>query len=195
MWQHESRQAGTIARRLSLSKGRDGGWARLFSPRVLLTRLQGARSRRLIHKNLLFTKKLAFQAVKDIRGGQDRATAFRFVEIETKNLLDREKRGLYTEKVRRKQLHEIELLMDHYLATLASQGSTYDDLVRVVYPSRKAFLTFQRRLQQVESEVMEASSSTLRHGSKRERAAWFQKLRKVHAEVHAQEVERLFPET
>jgi hypothetical protein len=138
---------------------------------------------------------MAFDAVKEIKGGESHGTQIRLIEIKTKKLLDRERKGYYTEKVRRKQLKEIEMLMDHYLRLLDSQGKNYPEMLRAAYPSKEQYLFFLRKLQKAEQEVIQAAVTTMRKASKQERVRWFRRLEEAVKEVRMEEAEMLFPDT
>jgi len=84
------------------------------------------KSLRTIHKNLMFTKKLAFNAAKNIFQGKERAREIRQIEIKTKELLNKERKGLYTEKIRRKQSFEIESLINYYLDLMNTNSNSYN---------------------------------------------------------------------
>jgi hypothetical protein len=100
---------------------------------------------------------MAFDAAKEIVGGGSHAMQIRLVEIKTRKLLDKERKGYYTEKLRRKQLNEIELLIDHYLDLLNSKGKNHAELVRGTYPSKEKYGSFLNRLQKAEQGVIQAA--------------------------------------
>lgn len=189
IWRHEVHLADAAARELT---SRAGEGERRFSPGKALGVLRRMRSRRFIRKNLLFTKRLAFQAACEVSRGQERGTAFRLVEIRTRETLDKDTRGLYTEKVRKKQLQEIDLLLDHYLKLMAAGGASYEEGARAVYPSRRDYEAFVRRLEGAEAQVLEASKSGVRRGSKRQRAGWFDRVRAVSAKVRSADLDRVY---
>jgi len=122
------------------------------------------------------------------------ALALGAVERRTKALLDREKRGVYTDKIRKRQLLEIELLLDHDLKLLRAEGRRLEDLVRACYPDRKAFLSFLGRLHEAEQGVIQASIATVRKGSKQERVRWFRRLSALSQTLRQKDADRFFPE-
>ncbi len=119
---------------------------------------------------------------------------FRLVEVKTKKLLDKERKGYYTEKLRRKQLQEIELLIDHYLHLLNSKGKNYAEMIRTTYETRQKYLSFLNRRQRSEQEVIQAAIATMKKGSKQERLTWFGRVEEVSKEARLQEVEQIFPD-
>jgi hypothetical protein len=193
IWRHERRQADRIARALLGADEEDTPWWALVLPSRLAPYLTFRRRLRTTRKNLLFTKKLALDAAKEVVGGEDRALALGSIERTTQALLDREKRGVYTEKVRRKQLAEIELLLAHYLRLLRAEGRSLEDLVRAAYADRTAYLAHLGRLREAEQGVIQASVATVRKGSKQERTRWFQRLSEMSGQVRREEADRLFP--
>lgn len=44
-----------------------------------------------------------------------------------------------------------------------------------------------------ENDVIDASISTMSHGSKHERIAWFKKLKQISRELRLEELNRIFP--
>ena len=110
------------------------------------------------------------------------------------NKMDHDKKELYTEKVRRKQLIEIERLMEHYLMLIRSQTSGYDHAVRAVYRSRDAYRSFLDDLHQAEADVIQAAMTTTRKGSKKERVRWFEKVKRATKDAKTVELARIFPE-
>ena len=192
IWNHEVNQANKIARRLIDASKIKLGWRILLLPNFLIHYIYYKKNFFLTRKNLLFTKRMAFDAAKEIAGGGSRATQIRLVEIKTKKLLDKERKGYYTEKLRRKQLNEIEMLMDHYLNLLNSKGKNHAELVRAEYPSKEKYVSFLNRLQKAEEGVIQAAITSMKKGSKQERIAWFTRLTAASKEARGEEVEQIF---
>ena len=191
---HETKQAERIARNLLETKKAKFGWKALFSLSPLVYYIRFRKRLIVIRKNLLFTKRLASNAAREIFRGKNRVVEERLIEIKTKDLLDKDRKGLYTEKVRRKQLREIELLIDHYLRLLNSNETNHANMIRVSYQSKKKHLSFLNELQQIEQEVIQASIMSVRKGSKKDRLSWFKKVQETSNKVRMEEVERIFPE-
>ena len=194
IWKHEVKQAGRIARNLLEIKKAKFGWRVLFPLSLLVDYIRFRKRLILIRKNLLFTKRLATNAAREIFRGKNRVVEERLIEIKTKELLDKERKGLYAEKVRRKQLHEIGLLIDHYLRLLNSNETNHTNMIRVSYQSKKKHLSFLNELQQIEQEVIQASIMSVRKGSKKDRLSWFKKVQETSNKIRMEEVERIFPE-
>ena len=191
---HETRQANRIARNLLETKKTKFGWRALFLLSPLVYYIRFRKRLIVIRKNLLFSKRLASNAAREIFRGKNRVVEERLIEIKTKDLLDKDRKGLYTEKVRRKQLREIELLIDHYLRLLNSNETNHANMIRVSYQSKKKHLSFLNELQQVEQEVIQASIMSVRKGSKKDRLSWFKKVQETSNKIRMEEVERIFPE-
>ncbi len=192
IWNHEVNQANKIARSLVDARKIKFGWQILLLPNFLIRYIYYKKNLVLTRKNLLFTKRIAFDAAKEIAGGGSHATQVRLVEIKTKKLLDKERKGYYTEKLRRKQLHEIELLIDHYLNLLNSKGKNHAELVKAEYPSKEKYVSFLNRLQRAEQGVIQAAITSMKKGSKQERVAWFTRLTTASKEARGEEVEQIF---
>ncbi len=109
-----------------------------------------------------------------------------------RDVLRRESTGLYTEAIRRKQLKEVELLFDHYLKLIKSPAAGYDEKIRDVYKSADEYRYFVKKLEKRELDVIEASISTVKKGSKKERFAWYSKVRQKAHELRMKEIERSF---
>jgi hypothetical protein len=192
IWNHEVNQANKIARSLVDAKRIKVGWRILLLPNFLIHYIYYKKNLILTRKNLLFTKRMAFDAAKEIAGGGSHATQIRLVEIKTKKLLDREKKGYYTEKLRRKQLNEIALLIDHYLNLLNSKGKNHAELIRAQYPSKEKYVSFLNKLTKAEQGVIQAAITSMKRGSKQERVAWFTRLTAASKEARRKEVEQIF---
>lgn len=193
IWNYEVNQADKIARSLIEARRVEFGWRVLFLPSMLISYIRYRKSLFLTRKNLLFTKQLALKAAKEIFRGKDRALEIDSIEIKTKELLGKERKGFYTEKIRRKQLHEIELLIDHYLQLLNSNRTSYAEIIEVAYQSKKEYLSFINKLQKIEQEVVKAAILTMQKGSRKDRLTWFRKVQGISRKVRMEEVERIFP--
>jgi hypothetical protein len=96
--------------------------------------------------------------------------------------------------IRRKQLVEIEFLMNYYLDLFEADGSSYREKIKAKYPSRGRYMEFLNRLQKIEADVIQAASSTVRRGSKKERRQWYDKVRTTTRKFRMEEVERIYGE-
>ncbi len=155
VWRHEERQAGEIALRLIAPNRSASGWKRRLSLPFWAARLLQWRRLANLRKNLLFTKELAFEAAKKVVQGGDKAREISAIDQKTRDILSREKKGLYTDKVRRKQLQEIELLIEHYLRLLEAGGANYREMIERAYRSEEGYERFLDELRKREKAVMQ----------------------------------------
>lgn len=192
IWVYEVKKANIIAHRLLEDNRFAAGWRLLLLPFFLPQYIGYRRRLRLTRKNLLFTKKLALAAAENLRLGKERTREIRQIEIKTQQILDREKKGLYTETVRQKQLAEIEILIDYYLDLLNSDQKSYAAMLKSKYPAKGNYLAYLSTLQKAEAAVIQASITTIRKGTKKERRVWFENLQNATKEVRMAEVDEIF---
>ena len=194
IWTHETAEASHIARGLVDTPTPSPLWRLVIFPVAMSDRIKRTRKIGETRRNLLYTKKLAFNAAKEVAAGNDRALELGAVDAKTREVLKKEQKGLYTEKIRKRQLNEIALLVDHYTQLFNADGKDYDALVRDAYGTRKVFQSFLNRLEKREEEVIQAAVSSMRTGSKKTRVAWFRKVQEVTHAVRLNDLERIFPE-
>jgi hypothetical protein len=192
IWQHEVRQADRVAGVLTEASQVKSSWRMLLLPLFVVDYLRHLGRKRRTRKNLLFTRKLAFDAAKNVQKTKEPAWEIRRYEIKTQEILDKEKKGLYTDKIRRKQLLEIEFLMSHYLGLLNSEGSNYHDLIKTKYPFKGKYLEFLNKLKKTEAEVIQAAITTVRQGSKKERRLWYDKVKIATQKFRMEEADRIY---
>ena len=194
IWQHETRQANRVANMLTEPSKLKFSWRTLFLPLFLADYFRHIGRKRRTRKNLLFTKQLAFDAARNVHKTGEPAWEIRKYEIKTQEILDKEKKGLYTDKIRRRQLVEIEFLMNYFLDLFKADGSSYREAIKAKYPSRGRYMEFLNRLQKIEADVIQAATSTVRRGSKKERRQWYDKVRTTTKRVRMEEAERIYGE-
>jgi len=108
--------------------------------------------------NFLFTKKLALDAALDImKKGQSRQDMISRIDDKTSDILASGKGEGYSEKIRRKQMNEIDLLLDHYLKLLEAEGKNYESLVKNTYQARDTYENFLHELTRAELAVNRAA--------------------------------------
>ena len=164
----------------------------LLLPFYAIAILRYRRSITKTSKNLFFTQQLAMDAAESIMQGKDRTGALLDVDARTREILEKEDKGLYTEKVRRKQLREIEFLTDHYLRLLKANVEGHDQMVKAAYKSKKEYLAFLKKLNGKEQEVIQASVATVRTGSKKERMTWYRKVQNAIQDARRDEADTIF---
>jgi hypothetical protein len=192
IWQHEVSQAENVARGLTKAGKDDVGWKTVLVPSLTLAYLRSKRYLRFTIKNLLFTKKLAFDAAKEIHRGNDRANEMGLIVMKTGKILEKERKGLYTEKVRSKQMNEIECLMDHYLRLFNADEESYENSIKKAYSTKNKYLSFLNRLQRIEQEVFLEAVGQGRKGRRKDRLGGFGKVLAVSVKVRNKEAERIF---
>ncbi|MFQ6121573.1 MAG: NF038143 family protein [Dehalococcoidales bacterium] len=112
--------------------------------------------------NFLFTKKLALEAAVDIvKEGLPRQDAIARINDKTSGILASDTRGIYSEKIRVKQMYEINLLLDHYLKLLEAEGKSYRSLVKNAYQTRDNYQAFLQQLTVAEKAVNRVALQTV----------------------------------
>ena len=189
---YEIRQTGQIAGTLIDITNSKFNWRIIIFPFFLYDFIRYRRRLQVLRKNLFFTKQFALKAVKNIHQGKERAREIRQIEINTRDILDKEKKGFYTEKIRNRQLREIEFLIDHYLELLSTNQPGYRDSIKATYTSKGSFLAFLNSLQKFEEEVIQAAIATMRKGTKKERRLWFDKVRAATKKIRLKSADRIY---
>lgn len=192
IWKHEVRQADHITKLLLEDKKVALNWKIILLPVYLYNILKYGKNVRFTRKNMLYTKQLAFEAARNIFQGKDPAWEYRQIEIKTKDVLKKEKKGFYTEKIRRRQLSEIELLIKHYRDLFRSKQSTYAGIINEIYPSKGQYLAFISNVQKMEENVIQAAITTMRRGTKKERRQWFQKVKELTKKIRRAEANEIY---
>ena len=192
IWNYEVAQADKIARGLLKTENADLNWKTMLAPSQMAGYIRFGRSLHQIRENLLFTKKLAFHAAKEVYRGNDRAHELGLIVIKTRKISDQRKKGLYTEKVRRRQMDEIEWLIEHYLRLLNSNGVTCEERIKDAYSTKRKFLAFLNRLHKLEQDVIQGIIEAVRKGTGKDRLKMYEKVRIVSEKVRAVEADRIF---
>jgi hypothetical protein len=147
-------------------------------------------SREIFIQNQIFTKKMALDAALDMKKkGASKDTIMMQIKAKTKELLTSVPGGIYSDDIRRQQLKEIELLVDHYTKLLNAEGQDYASLVTSAYQSAREYNSFFRQLKSAEKEVMSAAQRTL--GSQTDMAA-AQKIESLTDRMRAAEMNKIF---
>ncbi len=166
-------------------------WEILIPILFLFRFFQVKRSKETFTLNFLFTKKLALEAaLARVDRGKSREEAREQIKEKTGNVLASDKAGLYSSKIRQKQLREMDLLMDHYGRLLEAEGKDYPSMVRNAYRTRENYLAFLEELEEAEKEVYLAATQTVKTSSAREIAS---RMEETAARVRRAELDRLFP--
>ena len=92
-----------------------GVWDFVIPPVFFINLFKHKRKKEAFVLNLLFTKKLALEAARDmVDRDLTREAALAQADAATNSVLAGDSKGVYSDRVRQKQLREIELLVDHY---------------------------------------------------------------------------------
>jgi len=191
---YEARESKQIAAALIEIKKSRFNWRIIIFPIFVYDFFRYRRRLQVLRKNLFFTRKFALDAARNIHQGKERAWEIRQIEIKTREILDKEKKGFYTEKIRNKQLQEIEWLINHYLDMLGSNQPNYRDALKAKYTAKGSYLAFLHSLQRVEEEVIQAAVTTMRKGTKKERRLWFDKVRAATKKIRMENAEKIYSE-
>ena len=152
--------------------------------------LRFKRAREVFTLNFLFTKKLALQAAFDmVKKGQSKQEVVARIKDKTSDLLASDKKGIYSNKIRQKQMKEMDLLIDHYGRLLGAEGKDYPSMVRNAYPTREGYVAFLRELEGAEKEVYQAATQTVKTSSAREVAF---RMEEAASRIRRAELNRLF---
>ncbi|CAB1084384.1 hypothetical protein D1AOALGA4SA_11909 [Olavius algarvensis Delta 1 endosymbiont] len=190
----EARQSKRIAAALIEMRKSKFNWRIVVFPLFAYDIIRYRLRLQQLRRNLFFTRELALDASINIHRGAERAWEIRRIEIKTKDILDKEKKGFYTDKIRNKQLQEIAFLVDHYLEVLESNQTGYKDALKSLYTAKGSYLAFLNRLQKVEEQVIQAAVTTMRKGTKKERRLWFDKVRAATKKIRLAEAEKIYTE-
>ncbi|OGP89618.1 MAG: hypothetical protein A2157_17070 [Deltaproteobacteria bacterium RBG_16_47_11] len=165
-------------------------WEVLIPIVFLYNFLRFRRAREIFVLNFLFTKKLALEAAFDmVKKGGTKEEAVARVKEKTGEILASDQKGIYSSKIRQRQMREMELLIDHYYKLLNAEGRDYATMVKKTYKDRKDYAAFIGQLGQVEKEVIRAATQTLGTSSASGIAS---KMEETTDRVRAAEMERIF---
>jgi hypothetical protein len=158
---HESRVARSVA--LAVIRPKPFSvWEVLIPIIFIFGYMKSKETREVFAQNVLFTKKLALQAAFDmLKKGQTRESVMQRIRSTTREMIAEIPGGIYSAEIRREQLKEIDLLVDHYHRLLNSEGDDYDSLVFNAYRTPQRLADFFERLQKAEERVGRAAQSTL----------------------------------
>ena len=166
-------------------------WAFMIPLIFLFNFLRYKRANETFVLNFLFTKKLALDAARDIiKEGQSRQGVLAGIDDKTRNILTSDKMGIYSEKIRRQQMNEINLLLDHYLKLLEAEGKSYKSLVKNAYQTQDDYRTFLQQLTAAEKAVNRAAIQTV--GKTEEASELVSRMEEATEMVRTAEAEKIF---
>jgi len=147
-------------------------------------------SREIFIQNQMFTKKMALDAALDMKKKDtSKETVMAQIQTKTKELVSSVPGGIYSDDIRRQQLKEIDLLVDHYTRLLNAAGKDYASLVIHAYQTAADYASFLEALKSTENEVMGAARRTLGDQTDMETAA---KIESITANMRTAEVKKIF---
>ena len=138
----------------------------------------------------MFTQNMALKAAFDMfKKGLSRQEVMDRIDSQTKKTLSSVPDSIYSDEIRREQIKEIELLVDHYGKLFKADGEDYAALVVGAYQTRENYAAFFKQLKAVENDVMAAARRTL--GDKADSSA-AGRLEALTDRVRAAGVEKIF---
>jgi hypothetical protein len=137
----------------------------------------------------LFPRKLALNGALDILNGEDRKKTLSQIEGDIKQWLV--SLNLYSEKLHRKQMDVINLLVDHYSKLLHAEGDNYLALIKNAYRTRESYEAYLRRLSTAEGEVDRAIIEI--RGETQELMERLRMEQVQVTEVRTKEINQIFP--
>lgn len=182
-----------MARRLALSLIRPKPltvWEIMIPVIFILNYVKLKHSREIFIQNQMFTKKMALDAALDMKKKDaSKETVMAQIESKTKELVASIPGGIYSDDIRRQQLGEIDLLIDHYSHLLNAPGTEYASLVTHAYQTAAEYSSFLEALQTAEKAVMSAAHRTLGSQADTETAA---KIESITESMRAAEMNNLY---
>lgn len=190
--QHEDRSVAKAVAFDVLSSYQAGVWDFVMPPLLIINLLQHKRRKEAFILNLLYTKKMALEAARDMVDRELTAEqALQKSDEATGRMLAADSKGIYSDKVRQKQLREIRLLAGHYYSLIMAEGKTYETMVKGAYPDRQLYLDFIRRLNQAEKEVNHAALATV--GKNNNARQFVEKMEKSIEKIRQMDADKYFP--
>ena len=147
-------------------------------------------SREIFIQNQMFTKKMALDAALDMKKKDaSKETVMAQIQSKTKELVSSVPGGIYSDDIRRQQLNEMDLLIDHFSKLLNAAGKDYASLVTHAYQTAADYSSFLEALKSAENEVMGAARRTLGDQTDMATAA---KIESITASMRTAEVKKIF---
>ncbi len=165
-------------------------WEIMIPVIFILNFVQRKNSREIFIQNQMFTKKMALDAALDMKQKDaSKETVMAQIESKTKELVASVPGGIYSDDIRKQQLNEMGLLIDHYGQLLSAPGKDYVSLITHAYQNAADYASFLETLHQAEKAVMSAAHRTLGSQADTETAA---KIESITQNMRAAEVNKIF---
>jgi len=159
--EHERAVARAVAASLIQSKP-VSVWEIMIPVIFILNFAKIKQSREVFVQNHLFTKTMALKAAFDMSKKRlSRQEVLDRIDSQTRKTLASVPETLYSDEIRREQIKEIELLLDHYGMLFKAAGRDYPALVTDAYQTREHYAAFHRQLKAAENDVLVAARRTL----------------------------------
>jgi len=137
-------------------------WEVMIPVIFILNFAKTKQSREVFIQNHLFTKNMALKAAFDMfKKELNKQAVMESIESQTQKTLSSVPDSIYSDEIRREQIKEIELLIDHYGKLFKADGENYAGLVVSAYQIRENYAAFFRQLKAAENDVMMAARRTL----------------------------------
>jgi hypothetical protein len=165
-------------------------WEIMIPVIFILNYVKLKHSREIFVENQMFTKKMALDAALDMKKKDaSPETVMAQIQSKTKELVSSIPGGIYSDDIRRQQLKEIDLLIDHFSQLLNAEGNDYASLVTYAYQTAADYSSFLEQLKSAENEVMAAARRTL--GDQADMAT-AEKIESITDNMRAAEVKKIF---
>jgi hypothetical protein len=159
--EHERSMARAISGSLIQSKP-ISVWEIMIPVIFILNFAKMKQSREVFVQNHLFTKSMALKAAFDMfQKGCSKQAVMENIELQTQKTLASVPDNIYSDEIRREQVKEIELLVDHYGKLFGADGNDHAILVVGAYQTRENYTVFFEQLKAAENGVMMAARRTL----------------------------------
>ena len=186
---HEQSMARSIAASLIQPK-QITVWEIMIPVIFILNFAKIKQSREVFIQNHLFTKNMALKAAFDMnKKGLGRQEVMDRIESQTKKTLASVPETLYSDEIRREQIKEIELLLEHYGRLFKAAGRDYPVLVVDAYQTRENYTAFYKQLKAAENDVMMAARRTLGDQADSQAAG---RLEEITERIRAAGVNKIF---
>lgn len=158
---HERAVVGSTAAAV-LGQHQASAWEIMIPPLFLYSLFRTRKSKELFINNCLFTKMLALEAAFHmVDRRQSRTAVLSQVEERTQKIMTSENKGLYSPSIQKKQMEEIDLLLDHFGRLLTADGRSHSTMVKNAYGTEEDYLRFLDCLGRAEKEVNAEALKTI----------------------------------
>ena len=171
-----------------LVKRPPSAWHFLLPGMFLFDFLRRSSETRRYSDLFLFPRKLALKGALDILSGEGRKEILSRIEDDIKQWLV--SLNLYSERLQRKHMDVIDLLVDHYSRLLHAEGDNYPGLIKEAYQTRESYEAYFHRLSAAEQEVDQAIAEI--RGETTEITERLRVEQVQVAELRTKEVNRIF---